>query len=153
MPRVDTDGKKPNKNRGRGSGGRDKARLGKIGRSSAQIVREAAALLDEELAAGIVAAKQVQQRFQKDRHIDPRDFKKALEKFQRDAHEVVGLLDEQFSELRSKDNSEFAGRLLRNAHGVVDLAVELVNIGAEIADQWAQSNLKPGAQRRGKRVD
>lgn len=39
-----------------------------------RIVQDAAALLDEELAAGIVAAKQVQKRFRKERRIDPQDF-------------------------------------------------------------------------------
>ncbi|HET6177172.1 MAG TPA: hypothetical protein VFE61_09585 [Candidatus Sulfotelmatobacter sp.] len=94
------------------------------------------------MAAGIVAAKQVQRRFQKDRSIDPGDFRKALQKFQGDAHDIVGLLDEQVSELRSKENVELVRRLLHNAHDVLDLAVELVNTGAEIANQLAQSNLK-----------
>lgn len=151
MPRVGTGGKKPSRSQARGSGDRRKAGLGSIGRSSAQIVKEAAALLDEELAAGIVAAKQVQRRFQRDRHIDPGDFKKVLEKFQVDAHEVVGLLDEQFSEARLKENSQIVRRLLRNTHDVVDLAVEVVHMGVEIADQLARANLKPDANRRGKR--
>jgi hypothetical protein len=125
--------------------------LKQISKSSAQIVKDAAALLDEELAAGIVAAKQVQQRFQKDRRIDAGDFKKTLQKFQGDAHEVVSLLEDQISKLRSQENAELAKRLLHNTHDVVDLAVELVNMGAEIADQLAQSNLKRDASNRGKR--
>ena len=71
-------------------------------------------LLDEEIAAGIVAAKQVQQRFQKERRIDPRDFREALQRFQRDGHEVVDLIDHQLAELRSKENAELTTRLLHN---------------------------------------
>jgi len=48
-------------------------------------VKDAAALLDEELAAGIQAAQQVQQRFRKQGRIDPADFSDALQRFQADA--------------------------------------------------------------------
>jgi hypothetical protein len=41
-------------------------RFSQISKSRSQIVREAAVLLDEEIASGIVAAKQMQQRFQKE---------------------------------------------------------------------------------------
>jgi hypothetical protein len=112
-----------------------------IGTASSRIVTQAAALLDEEIAAGIVAAKQVQQRFQKERRIDPRDFREALQRFQRDGHEVVDLIDHQLGELRSKENAELTTRLLHNAHDLLDLAVGLVNMGAEIAGQLAQTNL------------
>ena len=46
--------------------GAGSARFEGISKSTAQIVKDAAALLDEELAAGIVAANQVQRRFRKD---------------------------------------------------------------------------------------
>jgi hypothetical protein len=83
----------------------------------------------------------VQQRFQKERRIDPRDFREALQRFQRDGHEVVDLIDHQLAELRSKENAELTTRLLHNAHDLLDLAVGLVNMGAEIAGQLAHANL------------
>jgi aminoglycoside/choline kinase family phosphotransferase len=99
-------------------------------------------LLDEELASGIVAAKQVQQRFQKERRIDPGDFKDALTRFQGDAHDVVNLLNDQFAEMRSDENAELVKRFTGNAHSLLDLVVELVNTSAELADQLAKSNLQ-----------
>lgn len=122
------------------------ARLKQISKSSSQIVKDAAGLLDEELASGIVAAKQVQQRFQKERRINPGDFKDALTRFQGDAHDVVNLLNDQFAEMRSDENAELVKRFTGNAHSLLDLVVELVNTSAEIADQLAKSNLqkKPG---------
>ncbi len=115
-------------------------RLTEISKSSAQIVQHAAALLDEEFAAGIVAAKQMQQRFRKERRIDTRDFKDALDKFQSDAHEVVNLMNDRLADARSEQNVVLMQRLVSNTHSVVDLAVELVNTGAEIADQLAKSS-------------
>ena len=131
---------------GRGRGERtsrtgDEGRIKEIGTASSRIVTQAAALLDEEIAAGIVAAKQVQQRFQKERRIDPRDFRDALQRFQRDGHQVVDLIDQQLGELRSKENAELTTRLLHNMHDLLDLAAGLVNMGAEIVGQLAQANL------------
>ena len=116
-------------------------RFKQIGKSSSQIVKDAAHLLDEEIAAGIVAAKQMQQRFRRERRIDPGDFKEALQRFQGDAHEVVNMLNDQISDLSSEENTELIKRLNNNTHDLLDLVVELINMGAEIADQLAQSNL------------
>src|SRR5215467_8897163 len=113
-------------------------RLDSISRNTSQIVKDAAALLDEEVAAGIVAARRMQQRFQKERRIAPSDFQDALQKFQADAHEVISLLNDQISEIRSEENVQLAKRMVSRTHDVVDLAVELVNTGAEVASQLAQ---------------
>lgn len=118
------------------------ARIEKISRSSSQIVMDAAVLLDEEIASGIVAAKQAQQRLRKERRIDPNDFSEALKRFQGDAHEVVNLLNDQFTRLRSEETIDLVNRFTSSTNNLVDLFVELVNTGAEIADQLAQSNLQ-----------
>lgn len=120
------------------SAGSRSAQLQSISKSTSQIVKDAAALLDEEVAAGIVAARQVQQRFQKERRIAPVDFQEALKKFQSDAHEVISLLNNQMDELRSQENVELVKRLITRSHDVVDLAVELVNTGAEVANQLVE---------------
>lgn len=129
-------------------------RMKNISKASAQIVKDAAALLDDEIAAGIVAAKKMQQRFQKERRIDPADFHEALQRFQSDAHEVVNLLNEQIAELRTEENAALMTRLMNNTHGLLDLTVGLVNMGAEIANQLVHANLpkqnaKPGGRRGG----
>jgi hypothetical protein len=114
-------------------------RFEEVSKSSAQIVKDAAALLDEELAAGIQAAKQVQQRFRKEGRIDPADFSDALQRFQADAHEVIALLNERLNEMRSDQNFELVKKLVDRSHDLVDVAVELVNGSAEIANQLANS--------------
>src|SRR2546421_11697991 len=123
------------------------ARSKEIGQSTSQIVKDAALLLEDEMASGIIAAKQMQQRFQKDRHISPGDFKDALTKLQRDAHEVINQLDEQFPALSSQENTELVRRFSEHTHALLDLVVELVNTGAELVDQLAQEQLpkKQGA--------
>jgi hypothetical protein len=129
-------------------------RLDDISVSTAQIVKDAAALLDEELAAGIVAANQVQKRFRKERRVDPQDFSNALQRFQADAHNVIRLLNERLNEMRSQENFDVVKNLLDRSHDMVDLAVELVNGSAEVATQLANSpvlkqNAGPRASRKG----
>jgi hypothetical protein len=133
--------------RGRNGG----PRFRQISKASSQIVKDAAALLDEEIAAGIIAAKKMQQRFEKERRIDPADFKDALHRFQSDAHEVVNLLNDQVAELRSEENAELVTRLINNTHDLLDLVVGVVNMGAEIADEIVQANLPKQNARQGNR--
>lgn len=127
-----------NANRGKAAGSR---RMDRISSAGVQIVRDAAALLDEELAAGIVAAKRVQQRFRKERRIDSADFAGALNRFQTDAHQAVNLLSAQVGELGSRQNTELMNRFLSKSHDLVDLVLGMVNLGAELTNQLAQSNL------------
>ena len=116
-------------------------RLEQASKSTAQIVQDAAALLDEELAAGIVAANQVQQRFRKEGRIDPRDFSGALQRFQANAHEVITLLNDRLDEMRSDENMTVVKNLVARSHDMVDLTVEMVNSSAEVANQLANSPL------------
>jgi hypothetical protein len=131
--------------RKRAAGGR----FGRVSTASSQIVEDAAKLLDEELAAGIVAARKVQERFRKERRIDPADFSEALQRFQSDAHEVVNVLNDQLERLRSKENAELITRFLGHAHDLLDLAVGVVTMSGELVNELAQANRpKRNARRR-----
>ena len=118
---------------------RKSGRLDDVSKSTAQIVKDAAALLDEELAAGIVAANQVQKRLRKEGRVDPQDFSSALQRFQADAHEVIKLLNDRLNDMRSQENFDLVKNLVNRSHDMVDIAVELVNGSAEIATQLANS--------------
>ena len=117
------------------------AQVKRISDNSSQIVKQAALLLDDELAAGILTAKQMQERFQKERRVDPSDFKETLQRLQTQAHEVVNQLNSKISEASSKENVELLQRLIDNSHDLLDLTVEMLNTGAELADQLAQSDV------------
>lgn len=116
-------------------------RIKQISKVSSQIVKDAAVLLDEEIAAGIVAAKQMQRRFQKERRIDPSDFREAILQFQEHAHEVVNQLNERVSDMGSQENQEIMRRVVSRGHDLLDLTVEVFNMGAELADQLVQSKV------------
>ncbi len=128
-------------------------RIRQISKVSSQIVKDAAVLLDEEIAAGIVAAKQMQRRFRNERRIDPSDFKEAIQQFQLHAHEVVNQLNERASDMGSHENQEILRRLVSRGHDLLDLTVEVFNMGAELADQLVQAKVpkKQNATKQAKR--
>lgn len=116
-------------------------RIGEISSATSEIVKEAGAVLDEEMAIGIVTAKKMQERFDRDRRVESADFKDALQRWQNDGHELVGLVDQQIVELRSDENVDLTNRLIANIHNVLDLAVGLVGTGTEVANQLIERNL------------
>lgn len=62
------------------------------GRAATRVVREAAKVLEQELAAGIVAAKRVEERFIDVQQIRSRNPDEVMQRFRRDAHEVVDIV-------------------------------------------------------------
>lgn len=117
------------------------ARLGAVTESSSQIVKEAASLLEEEVASGIVAAKRVQERFDRERRVDPADFKESVTRLQAQAHDVVNQFSSQLSDPKLQENVDLLHRFVSNSHDLVDLAVEMLNTNAELADQLVRSDL------------
>ena len=140
QPNVDT-----------GSTSAQAQRIKNASKSVTNIVKDAADILDEEVASGIIAARQVQERFKKENRIDPKDFESALQKFNADAHEVLTMVGKQIDELSSRENSEMTKRLMGRTHDVLDLAIEMVNTGAGLANELLQKNTRPnGASRAAK---
>lgn len=62
------------------------------GRAATRIVAEAAKVLEEELAAGIVAARHVEERFINVDQIRARDPDEVMQRFRSDAHEIVDIV-------------------------------------------------------------
>jgi hypothetical protein len=108
--------------------------------ASAELVRSAAVVLDQEMAIGVTAAKAVQQRVAKERKIDPADFRDAVQRFQTDARDIVNSLDAQLTGSRLPQNVELARRFITRANDMVDLAVGLVTTSAELANEFIQAN-------------
>jgi hypothetical protein len=111
----------------------------RISENTAEIVRTAAEILNEDLAAGIVAARQMQRRFKEERRIDPQDFRAAVSKLQVDSHGLVSLLEGQLREMQSEKNAELMQRLVGQSHGLIDIVFDLATTAAEVANQLLQS--------------
>src|SRR5215472_9902560 len=58
-----------------------------------------------------------------------------MQRFQADAHEVLKLLNDRLSDMRSDENFQAVRNLFDRSHDMVDLTVDLVNSSAEVANQ------------------
>jgi hypothetical protein len=122
-------------NEGARSRQRSAKAINELGDNVTGVVLQAATLLDEELAAGIVAAKQVQKRFREKREIDPADFQEALAKFQADGHELIAMVGERLIEPRSEEAKELIEKFVGHAQSMLDVMVEMVNTSAELVNE------------------
>lgn len=64
----------------------------KLAKSAPRIIQEAASILEEEVAAGIVAAKKIEKRYINVVKIRIEKPNQVLKRFRKDAHEVVDIL-------------------------------------------------------------
>jgi hypothetical protein len=62
------------------------------GRAATRVVREAAKVLEKELAAGIGAARRIEERYIDVAQLRSRDPDDVMQRFRRDAHDVVDIL-------------------------------------------------------------
>ncbi|MCU0805235.1 MAG: hypothetical protein MUF79_09130 [Burkholderiales bacterium] len=98
---------------------------GAVGATS-RIVLQAASILEEEIAAGIVAAKKVEARFvdvDKLRGADPQE---VMQRFRRDAHEVVDILIDLVN-VATNSLSGLAQRVVRISEAGVGAAAGAVS--------------------------
>jgi hypothetical protein len=66
--------------------------LGGLANKATRIVEQAASILEEEIASGIVAAKNVEERYVNVSNLRTGDPEKVMQRFRNDAHEVVDIL-------------------------------------------------------------
>ena len=77
---------------GRGAAAVGGIPLAGVGSVATKVVAQAASILEEELAAGIVAARQVEGRFVDVERIRAADEDAVLQRFRRDAHDLVDIV-------------------------------------------------------------
>jgi len=86
--------------------------LAGFAQTTSRIVRQAASILEEEIAAGVVAAKQVEQRFIDVDALRSGDPGEVIQRFRRDTHEVVDILLD-LAHAASRSLGDVAGRAVR----------------------------------------
>ncbi len=80
--------------------------------AASEIVHRAAAILGDEIAAGIVAAKQVEGRFIKPGEVKEQAPQEMMQRFRKDAHEVVDMMMDLLTSI-----TDTLGALVDQANG------------------------------------
>ncbi len=110
--------------------------------TTSRVVQQAASILEEEIAAGIVAARQIEQRFidvESVRSGKPED---VIHRFRRDAHEVVDILVDLVG-AAARSLGDVASRVITVRTGARTAAAESNNPGG-VATICTPQPVKPG---------
>jgi hypothetical protein len=123
--------------------------LEEIGKTTSQVVQEAAAVLEEDLATGLIAARKVSQRLAKEQRFEADDFADALKRFRSTGHELIEIARGRLEELRSDANQELLKKLLTDGQGALDTLIDVIAASPELADRFLKTDQK--AKSRAKR--
>ncbi|MGH8437700.1 MAG: hypothetical protein ACRERW_01325 [Pseudomonas sp.] len=125
------------------------AQLAMIG---ASVVDVAAKILDEELAAGIVAAKRAQERFVRTRRVDVSDLSEALAQVKEDSNYFIDAMIDLSHELGSPKMATLTKTFAGHARGLIDVAIEMTSIGASVFNEVVPVKKTSGQRKGGKRA-
>jgi hypothetical protein len=98
--------------------------------AASDVVHRAAAILEEEIAAGIVAAKQVEERFLHHADLQGDAPSEVMSRLRKDAHEVVDVFID-FLVLIATNHSDLTGRMSRALPPSSEKSPEKSNAGAK----------------------
>ena len=113
--------------------------LREFGASTSDMIRKAAVVLEEEVASGILAAKEVERSMRESGEVSSESFDDIIVRLRRDAHDVVNIIGEQADQMRSEEFDELSQRLQKDAHEVVDLVLNVVTNAPGIINRLLQS--------------
>ena len=127
---------------------REKAReeiLREFGASTSDMIQKAAVILEEEVASGILAAKEVERSMRETGDVRSDSFDDIVVRLRKDAHDVVNIIGEQVEQLRSEEFDELSHRFQRDAHEAVDVLLNVVTNAPNIINRLLQvSNINAG---------
>ena len=109
-----------------------------VGAGASKVVQKAASILEEELAAGIAGADQVEQRFREERQVNQDEFEDVMKRFREDAHLVVNMVSDRLDDLRSDETQKLIRRFVNDAHDGLDVVMNLVNMAPDLINRLAK---------------
>jgi hypothetical protein len=117
--------------------------LKELGASTSEMIQKAASVLEEEVAAGMVAAQEVERYAREDGEFPAEEFNEIMERLRTDVHEFVSIVSKQVNEFRSRDYDDLAVRFEKDAHGAADVILNLMNLAPELVDRMLKTE-EPG---------
>ena len=120
---------------------KERARILKqFGESSSDMIQKAALILEEEVAAGIVAAKEIERSMREEGDVRSAEFDDIVQRMRRDAHDVVDIIGTQVNQFRSSEFDDLANRFQKDAHEAVDLFINVLNVAPDIITRAVQNS-------------
>lgn len=117
----------------------DKAReeiLKEFGASASNMIQKAALILEEEVAAGLLSAKEVERSMRETGEVQSDSFDDIVVRLRKDAHDVVNIIGDQANQMRSEEFDELSQRFQNDAHEVVDLLLNVVTNAPSLINRF-----------------
>lgn len=138
-------------NKRSGSKGQPKpSQLEDAAHTASRAVRQAASVLESELASGLAGVRKVETQFTKDRRVEQKDFDEVLERARQTTHQLIDVASGRVADLRSEEFQDLSNRLTSDAHTLFDTMIDMVGMAPDAIDRLAaraEKELPESAQR------
>lgn len=137
-----TDTSKPKATPGPGTATRSRSnpKVQKVGAIASDVIQTAAGVLEDELAAGIAAARPVAERFSKSLSVDEGELEQVVAHVRKNVHDLVDLIDARMSDLRSEQVQSLSSSLINDAHDITDVLMNLLGAAPALVSRTVGSD-------------
>src|SRR5215210_4118648 len=108
-----------------------------IARDASNVIKQAASILQKEVAASSVSAADMQQKFAATKRVDRGEFKQLADRVREDVHDLIAIMSDMFTELKTDEVQSLVSNVANDAHEVVDTAMNLVENAPDAATRLA----------------
>ncbi|MCB8979831.1 MAG: hypothetical protein H6657_20665 [Ardenticatenaceae bacterium] len=109
-----------------------------FGASTSDMIQKAAVILEEEVAVGLLAAREVERSMRETGELRSESFDDILVRLRKDAHDVVNIIGEQVDQMRSSEFDELSHRFQKDAHEAVDVLLNAATHAPSLINRLMQ---------------
>jgi hypothetical protein len=102
---------------------------------ASEAVRQAASVLQKELAAGVSGFQRLGAGIAKERRVDQEAFDEVLNRLRANAKEFVAVAANRMGDLRSEDVQELANQFSVHAQDLLDTVISMVSIAPDMLNR------------------
>jgi hypothetical protein len=110
---------------------------------ASEAVRQAASVLEKELAAGVSGFQRLGAHLVKERRVDQAAFDDVLNRLRANAHEFVGVAANRVGDLRSEDVQELATEFSTHAQDLLDTVINMISVAPDLLNRVMAGSQRP----------
>jgi hypothetical protein len=119
---------------------------------ASEAVRQAASVLERELAAGVSGFQRLGAQIAEEHRVDQEAFDEVLGRLRANAKEFVGVAASRVGDLRSEDVQELATQFSTHAQDLLDTVISMVSIAPDMLNRVMAGSRAPADQPAPRRV-
>ena len=108
-----------------------------VARDASSVIKQAASILQKELTESSSSAGDMQRKFAATKRVDRGEFKQLADRVRNDVHDLIAIMGDMFTELKTDEVQSLVSRMANDAHEVVDTTMNLVEHTPDAAGRFA----------------